>query len=218
MISKRILAGALSVGILASLFAFTVLDRRGSSVDLELLRSQFLGYGAHALLEAHYYTDLATMTRESDVVVVGRVVSVESGGGRGPDHIRMYRAHVTVQVDEVLFDGADAGITEGATVVVSIPTGRVSDVTPARQAFEGLQAVWFLFDQELESLRINYSSEDAALNRGLYMLVSSQGLVANDRGVAVNVAAHPDEVTDLVRDTNGRSFAATVSRIRALGR
>lgn len=50
------------------------------------------------------------------------------------------------------------------------------------------------------------------------MLVSSQGLVANVDGFAVNVAAHPDEVTVLVRETNGRSFAATVNCIRRLGR
>ena len=172
-------------------------------------------YGtAGSAVEARRYTELATMVDESAVVVVGAVESVELFRVYQPGSVTT--TEVTIRASEVLADNKSLGVRPGDLVRLELPAPHSDGVGEVRDAFLGHEFMWFLLDQESEWIRAGASAEKIAEYAGMYILVSSQGLVLNDGGRSLAVWLDATELPDLAGQLNGEDFSGLGSEVTRL--
>lgn len=161
--------------------------------------------------EVEVPTSLAELVEDADVVVRGRVVSVEPGRVFGPAHRALHYAAITVTVDQII---AGRPAAPGATALtLEVPL------------FDGLHGLAALRGRTLGSERLLFlrnkgeSARAAGLpfahrlgERAFYRLVTFGSEIGNRAGMAV---VSPDE-TGLLDPFDGTSFEEAVAVIGAV--
>ncbi|MEX0782446.1 MAG: hypothetical protein WD557_07340 [Dehalococcoidia bacterium] len=159
--------------------------------------------------EVHHFSSLEEMTGEADLIVEGEVERVERGREFGqPGIARVYFVTAYIRLERTY-----AGTAPGKEVPLEIFVGDGSGVEPFIEGFPGTRGLWFLFQKDAEAKRLGTMVEGL----GFYMLVSSQGLVAEVNGTAENAFGEESDDPDSVfASTDGRAFSAVADEVREL--
>lgn len=178
----------LSGAVLGLLAAGLVLLYRAPAAE----HSELHQFSNSSVNEVNHLRDLAAITLHSDVVIRGLVREVRPGAEFGRDGIdRVHYAVLSVEVSSVVSAPRPGVAARGDIIEVDFFLGGSSDVSSLREAFLGVDGLWFLLDKEAEARRLGLTGAAAERDRGLYMLTNSQGLVVESEGKTHAPLAHP---------------------------
>ena len=180
------LAALVAVAALATYFVGSQGQTAGrASVDAP--RWDLLRIGGN---EVEQYKSLGTMTKSSDVAMVGTVEAVESGRTFGDaENGFAYYATMKVRVDEVLHG---TPILHDGVAKVEVFLGDDNDYSELSATLPGERALFFLRDKGLEAAALGLPESAQAEQSGLYRWVSSQGLLVSSNG-RIATPLYPDE-------------------------
>lgn len=207
IIKSPVIWSALAGPLLAAV-AFTAF-RPSSDADPSL---QAFGQSA-GINEVKHFTTLDELPSNSDLIVTGRVKEIRDGrvfGRTGLDQVAYVVAEV--EVDQWL-----SGDVQSPTVLVEFFAGPVGQRAYLKEALKGVAGTWFLTNKHSEAIRLGLTGELVSREAGLYMLVSSQGLILDDGGNASTPLAE-DEDSPVHRATNNREYADFLAEVRALAK
>ena len=203
-----------STAVLGAMLAVVALAGRGADeppADITRISQLIGGYGA---TEAYRFEDLKTLSRAADLVIVASVESAERFNEYGPPEGRIATLEVMLRVSEVASDRQGTGVAPGGLVRLEWWAGTPDVVAGAQAALSGVTAMWFLQSHETIRLRQGRSPEHAAEGANTYSIISSQGLVVNDRGKAVHAMMNRDEFASLVAEVERHSFRDLITSVR----
>ena len=151
---------------------------------------------------------LAALVESADLVVRGRVTSVEGGRSFGPAHHRLLYAAVTISVTETL-----AGDASGAEVLLEVPLlDGPQRLDLVRDQMVGTDRLVFLRSKATSAAIAGLPLADQLAERGFHRLVTFGSELASAAGVAM---APPDE-SGVLEALAGLPFEDAVARVREI--
>lgn len=151
---------------------------------------------------------LAALVESADLVVRGRVTSVEGGRSFGPAHHRLLYAAVTISVTETL-----AGNASGAEVLLEVPLlDGPQRLDLVRDQMVGTDRLVFLRSKATSAAIAGLPLADQLAERGFHRLVTFGSELASVDGVAM---APPDE-SGVLETLAGLPFEKAVARVREI--
>lgn len=162
-------------------------------------------------MEAELYSSLASMTRASDAIVIGRVQSVVEGliGDARTDPLVSDYVTVMVSVERCILwlrDGCPSRVPLEFFVPSTGRHARLLELVPAERA------LMFIRDKGVEARSLGLDAATTAGLTGRLRLVSTQGVLRDDHG-RVKPPLLIRELEPFLAGLEGRDFGRVLSEI-----
>jgi hypothetical protein len=165
-------------------------------------------------LESERYASLHTLTRATDAVVRGTVISIEPGRAFGdPGGVPLHYAGATIRVGEVVAGGLVPEDAVELTLEIPLFDG-IDSIGSIESSLLGAEGAFFLRSKVESARAAGLPVAEQRAESGYYRLVVFGAVIGNDSG-----AAGPgDDESGVLAQLDGLSFAQALGRIRQASR